>query len=134
MQLKVIQWSESKNHLFGPHLCIFFLTFAYVDSFIEHVSIIWTMLCPSVSQHKLYCEGRHGISVKLYTILKFKQFFYTKIRNFFSLLRHKLRNYFLLSRQVCKQGNIFIDSPLQNVTFLHTNSINFACLVNLDIN
>ena len=48
-----------------------------------------------------------GISIKLYTIQKSEDIFFTQ----------NLREYFLLSRQVCKQANRFTDSPSYNISF-----------------
>ena len=56
---------------------------------------------------------------------------YIKMHNF--CLQHRLCKYFLFLQQVCKQASIFIDSPLENVTFLHTHTFILPYLVNLDI-
>ena len=71
-------------------------------------------LCPDgTSERGPKLAIRHGISVKLYQNLYCEQFVYTqKCKKMYALSQKNVRPFFLLSRQVCQQGNIFIYGPL----------------------
>ena len=76
---------------------------------------------------------RHGISLKLYTILKGEQFFSSSIPNMLTAIsapgtQKNIDIFCTCKKHVNKETHLF-DSTLYNGTFLHTNTISFARLV-----